>query len=276
MPYGHLKPLTEAELAVLAGGPVRKRDFDDASRWKVAKDKYYFLRQRQEKLAVAELPLGAPQTRTSTLNRTLPDPEPTQTQTLNRHPAAGGAAQTAASASCVASGVAAQARAAAAADAAGTLSQPARFELKGVHSIKQAVRLRHRRLVACAAALQRRRERRLGAQVPRTGADACAGRGGCWKSLAPGSSFCWGPALQGSTSPSSSWSSTPGQAVQDRREVRRAPPHPPCALARVPATPRAPRTEPAHVPAALHRPHLARTPACTSTPLCPRVRRCSI
>ena len=80
-------------MAVLAGGPVRKRDFDDASRWKVAKDKYYFLRQRQEKLAVAELPLGAPQTRTSTLNRTLPDPEPTQTQTLNRHPAAGGAGE---------------------------------------------------------------------------------------------------------------------------------------------------------------------------------------
>ena len=106
MLLGHLKPLTEAELAVLAGGPVRKRDFDDASRWKVAKDKYYFLRQRQEKLAVAELPLGAPQTRTSTLNRTLPDPEPTQTQTLNRHPAAGGAAQTAASASrCFKTGV---------------------------------------------------------------------------------------------------------------------------------------------------------------------------
>ena len=49
MLLGHLKPLTEAELAVLAGGPVRKRDFDDASRWKVAKDKYYFVSASDKK-----------------------------------------------------------------------------------------------------------------------------------------------------------------------------------------------------------------------------------
>ena len=57
---GELKPLTEAELAVLAGGPVHLRDFDDAWRWQVAKDKYNRLRNRQERLAAAELPLGAP------------------------------------------------------------------------------------------------------------------------------------------------------------------------------------------------------------------------
>ena len=59
----------------------------------------------------------------------------------------------------------------------------------------------------------------------------------------PGSSFCWGPVLQGSTSPSSSRSSTLGQADRARREVR--PPAPPFPLARAPATLPAPRTDPA-------------------------------
>ena len=54
------------------------------------------------------------------------------------------------------------------------------------------------------------------------GTGACAGRAGCWEPLAPGSSFCWGPELQGSTSPSSSRSSTRRRAGRDRREVRRA------------------------------------------------------
>ncbi len=75
------------------------------------------------------------------------------------------------------------------------------------------------------------------------GAGACAGRAGCWEPMAPGSSFCWGPELQGSTSPSS-WSSAPEQAGQDQREVRRAPPPTPTP-ARAPAIPPAPRTDPA-------------------------------
>ena len=59
----------------------------------------------------------------------------------------------------------------------------------------------------------------------------------------PGPSFCWGPALEGPRSPSSSRSSTPGQAARDRREVRRSrsPPTP----ARIPSSPPAPRTDPA-------------------------------
>ena len=75
------------------------------------------------------------------------------------------------------------------------------------------------------------------------GAGACAGRAGCWEPLAPGSSFCWGPGLQGSTSPSSSWSSTPRRAGRDKCEVSRArTPTPP---ARAPAIPPTPRTNPA-------------------------------
>ena len=77
----------------------------------------------------------------------------------------------------------------------------------------------------------------------------------------PGSSFCWGPVLQGSTSPSSSRSSTLGQA--DR--ARCANPPPPLPLARAPATLPAPRTDPAP----------SRRLACTSrfnlTPFCPCV-----
>ena len=59
----------------------------------------------------------------------------------------------------------------------------------------------------------------------------------------PGSSFCWGPELQGSTSPSSSWSSTQRRAERDRHEVRRA--RDPAPPARAPATPPASRTGPA-------------------------------
>ena len=54
----------------------------------------------------------------------------------------------------------------------------------------------------------------------------------------PGSSFCWGPALQGSTSPSSSRSSTLGQADRARCEVRQPPtPPPPCARTSHPTCP---------------------------------------
>ena len=73
------------------------------------------------------------------------------------------------------------------------------------------------------------------------GAAACIGRAGCLEPLAPGSSFCWGPELQGSTSPSSSWSATTGRAGRDQSEVRRTT-HPPT-LARAPATPPAPCTD---------------------------------
>ena len=75
------------------------------------------------------------------------------------------------------------------------------------------------------------------------GAGACAGRAGCWEPLAPGLGFCWGPELEGPTSPSSTSSSALEQAGQDQREVRRAPPTPTPACA--PATPPAPRTDPA-------------------------------
>ena len=54
----------------------------------------------------------------------------------------------------------------------------------------------------------------------------------------PGSSFCWGPVLQGSTSPSSSRFSTRGQADRARREVRQPPtPPPPCARTSHPTCP---------------------------------------
>ena len=75
------------------------------------------------------------------------------------------------------------------------------------------------------------------------GAAACIGRAGCLEPLAPGSSFCWGPELQGSTSPSSSRSSTRRRAGRDRREVRRA--RAPAPPVQAPATPPAPRTDPA-------------------------------
>jgi len=61
--------------------------------------------------------------------------------------------------------------------------------------------------------------------------------------MSSGSSFCWGPVLQGSTSPSSTWSSAPEQAGQDQREARRPPPPP--RPAHAPATPPAPHTDPA-------------------------------
>ena len=66
----------------------------------------------------------------------------------------------------------------------------------------------------------------------------------CWEPLAPGLSFCWGPELEGSTSPCSTWSSTPGRAGRDQREVHRAPARTP--PARAPSTLHAPRTDPAH------------------------------
>ena len=60
--------------------------------------------------------------------------------------------------------------------------------------------------------------------------------------LAPGPSFCWGPALEGPTSPSSSCSSTPSKLDKiDAGCAARAPCTPP---ARAPATPRAPRADP--------------------------------
>ena len=100
------------------------------------------------------------------------------------------------------------------------------------------------------------------------GAGACAGRAGCWEPLAPGSSFCWGPELQGSTSPSSTWSSTPRRAGQDECEVRRArtPPHP-CARPSHPAQPtHGSRTFPppctAHAPPCTPRFHLTRFCPC--------------
>ena len=59
----------------------------------------------------------------------------------------------------------------------------------------------------------------------------------------PGPSFCWGPELEGPRSPSSSRSSTRGQAGRDRRGcAARAPPPPP---ARISSTPPTPRTDPA-------------------------------
>ena len=60
--------------------------------------------------------------------------------------------------------------------------------------------------------------------------------------LAPGPSFCWGPALEGPTSPSSSCSSTPSKLDKiDAGCAARAPCTPP---ARAPATPPAPRADP--------------------------------
>ena len=76
------------------------------------------------------------------------------------------------------------------------------------------------------------------------GAAACIGRAGCLEPLAPGSSFCWGPELQGSTSPSSSWSATTGRAGRYQSKVRRTTPPTPT-LACAPATPPAPCTDPA-------------------------------
>ena len=106
------------------------------------------------------------------------------------------------------------------------------------------------------------------------GAGACAGRAGCWEPLAPGSSFCWGPELQGSTSPSSSWSTTPRRAGQDQRKVRRSrAPAPPCA----PQPPRPPNARIPHLPATLHRPRAALHTSLPPHPLLPLcVRRRSI
>ena len=90
----------------------------------------------------------------------------------------------------------------------------------------------------------------------------------------PGPSFCWGPALKGPRSPSSSCSSTPGQAGQDRCGcAARAPPPPPRAHPIYPTHPtHGSRTFPplctAHAPRCTLRLHL--------TPFCPRVRRSSI
>ena len=41
------------------------------------------------------------------------------------------------------------------------------------------------------------------------GTGARAGRAGSWEPQAPGLGFCWDPELEGPTSPSSTWSSTP-------------------------------------------------------------------
>ncbi len=86
----------------------------------------------------------------------------------------------------------------------------------------------------------------------RSCAAAGAGAGGSAFSTCaePGSSFCWGPVLQGSTSPSSSRSSTLGQADRARRLV---PPPPPL---RAPQPPFPPHARIPHLPAALHRPRV--------------------
>ena len=91
----------------------------------------------------------------------------------------------------------------------------------------------------------------------------------------PGSSFCWGPELQGSTSPSSSWSSTQRRAERDRHEVRRA--RDPAPPARAPATPPASRTGPA--PSRRLAPPTPRLHAALAPHpliLYPAVRRCSM
>ena len=91
----------------------------------------------------------------------------------------------------------------------------------------------------------------------------------------PGSSFCWGPELQGSTSPSSSWSSTQRRAGRDRHEVRRA--RGPAPPARAPATPPASRTGPA--PSRRLAPPTPRLHAALAPHpliLYPAVRRCSM
>ena len=80
----------------------------------------------------------------------------------------------------------------------------------------------------------------------------------------PGPSFCWGPELEGPRSPSSSRSSTRGQAGRDRRGcAARAPPPPPT---RNPSTPPTPRTDPA--PSRRFAPPTRRVArfACTSPP----------
>ena len=88
--------------------------------------------------------------------------------------------------------------------------------------------------------------------------------------LEPGPSFCWGPALEGPTSPSSSLFDA-GQVDEiHARCAARAPCPPP---ARASATPPAPRTD----SAALHCPHFACTPhnrltivhSCAGARFCP-------
>ena len=105
------------------------------------------------------------------------------------------------------------------------------------------------------------------------GTGACTGRAACWEPLSAGSSFCWGPSLEGPTSPSSSRSSMPGHADRDRREVRRARHPPPCARPSHPA-------RPTHGSRTFPPPCTAHAPPCTPrfhlTPYCPRVRRSSI
>ena len=84
----------------------------------------------------------------------------------------------------------------------------------------------------------------------------CRGMG-CVKAIAllePGPSFCWGPALEGPTSPSSTRSSTPGKV--DEIDTPGAPPVRTPLPASSSAAPPAPRTD----PAALHRPRFACTP----------------
>ena len=109
-------------------------------------------------------------------------------------------------------------------------------------------------------------------RYPRLYTGACAGRVGCRKPLLAGSSFCWGPSLEGPTSPFSSRSSTPGQVDRARREVRR-PPLLPCARTSQP-------THPVHgsctfpPPCTAHAP-LARLASNPPPSWCPRVRRSS-
>ena len=76
----------------------------------------------------------------------------------------------------------------------------------------------------------------------------------CSLSAEPGSSFCWDPVLQGSTSPASSRSSTLGQARRDRRWVRRSRAPPPVRASHPPLPPHAPIPYPF---AAFHRPRAA-------------------
>ena len=82
----------------------------------------------------------------------------------------------------------------------------------------------------------------------------------------PGPSFCWGPELEGPRSPSSSRSSTRGQAGRDRRGcAARAPPPPP----RASHPPHPPHARIPHFSAALHRPRAALHASLAPHPLSP-------
>ena len=99
----------------------------------------------------------------------------------------------------------------------------------------------------------------------------CRGMG-CVKAIAllePGPSFCWGPALEGPTSPSSTRSSMPGKV--DEIDTPGAPlvRPPPLQAPQPPRSPHAPIPPPCTTHASLARLTTA------SPPLCDRVRRSS-